>query len=66
MQIRTGIHEDEDGVQLVALLVEVDEYDDDDPVTIVMPAAVAREVAFGLVEQADKLDPPGWGGASHE
>ena len=59
MQISTGIFEDEHGVQMVGLRVTKDD-DDNDPITIVLPPEIARQVAFALMEEADKIMPPAW------
>lgn len=65
MQIHTGITVGENGLRAIGLHVIAEEYDAT-PLTIVMSPELARQVAFSLMEEADRLEPPAWGGARHE
>jgi hypothetical protein len=58
MELTTGIIDDH-GVSRVGLRVQENE-DDPDPVTFPLSPEKARRVAFGLMSEADRLDPPLW------
>jgi hypothetical protein len=58
MEITTGII-DYKGNPLVGLRVQ-ESVDDNDPITYILGPELARKVAFSLMEEADKLDPPAW------
>ncbi len=58
MEITTGTIDDH-GIVRVGLRVQASE-DDADPVTYSLRPDLARKVAFGLMEEADRLDPPAW------
>jgi hypothetical protein len=47
------------GIPRVGLRIQTGE-DDPDPVTYCLSLEVARQVAFSLMSDADKLDPPIW------
>jgi hypothetical protein len=58
VEIHTGIVEDGEGRHIV---LEVS-HDAQDPkrTLILMSTRIAREVAFALMEESDRLDPPEW------
>ena len=58
MEITTGIITDH-GIPRVGLRVQ-QSADDPDPLTIALSPALARKVAFSLMEDADQLEPPAW------